>query len=117
MSTDPFLIDKVRDVVGLYLSPLTHTAVFSADEKPQIQALERAVPVLPTVPGTLERRSHDYRRHGHGTIDLLATLNTATGKWVKFWDEDAKPFKWTKKANQIISAIGRCHARISGPGH
>jgi hypothetical protein len=62
VSTDPFLIDKVRDVVGLYLSPPVNAAVFSVDEKPQIQALERTAPVLPMVPGTPERRSHDYHR-------------------------------------------------------
>ena len=77
ISTDPFLIDKVRDVVGLYLAPPANAAVFSVDEKPQIQALERTAPVLPMVPGTPERRSHDYERHG--TVDLLAALNTATG--------------------------------------
>src|SRR5712675_126354 len=78
LSTDPFLIDKVRDVVGLYLAPPANAAVFSVDEKPQIQALERTAPVLPMVTGTPERRSFDYVRHG--TIDLFAALNTATGK-------------------------------------
>src|SRR5271169_3322482 len=78
VSTDPFLIDKVRDVVGLYLAPPANAAVFSVDEKPQIKALERTAPVLPMVPGTPERRSHDYERHG--TVDLFAALNTATGK-------------------------------------
>src|SRR6266851_3717652 len=77
VSTDPFLIDKVRDVVALYLAPPANAAVFSVDEKPQIQALERTAPVLPMVPGTPERRSHDYERHG--TVDLLAALNIATG--------------------------------------
>src|SRR5215470_15493354 len=77
ISTDPLLIDKVRDVAGLYLAPPANAAVFSVDEKPQIQALERTAPVLPMVPGTPERRSHDYERHG--TVDLFAALNTATG--------------------------------------
>src|SRR6266568_9649086 len=77
VSTDPFLIDKVRDVVGLYLAPPANAAVFSVDEKPQIQALERTAPVLPMIPGVPERRSHDYERHG--TVDLFAALNTATG--------------------------------------
>jgi len=215
LSTDPFLIDKVRDVVGLYLAPPANAAVFSVDEKPQIQALERTAPVLPMVPGTPERRSHDYERHG--TVDLFAALNTATGavigktsaqhaaqdftafldeidrrvepdlavhlicdnlsvhkapavkrwllehprfqlhftptysswlnqverwfaelqrrrldrgvfcsideltcaleQWIKFWNENAKPFRWTKTADQIIDAIGRYCERISGPGH
>src|SRR5258705_1357996 len=78
ISPDPFLIDKIRDVVGLYLAPPANAAVFSVDENPQIQALERTAPVLPMVPGTPERRSHDYIRHG--TVDLFAALNTATGK-------------------------------------
>ncbi|MGH3236305.1 MAG: IS630 family transposase, partial [Streptosporangiaceae bacterium] len=206
VSTDPFLIDKVRDVAGLYLAPPANAAVFSVDEKPQIQAPERTAP---------ERRSHDYERHG--TVDLFAALNIATGKvigktsarhaavdfrdfldeidrqvesdlavhlicgnlsvhkapavkkwllehprfelhftpaysswlnqagrwfaelqrrrldrgvfcstgeltcaleeWIKFWNENARPFKWTKTADQIIDAIGRYCARISGPGH
>ena len=78
ISPDPLLIDKVRDVVGLYLAPPANAAVFAVDEKPQIQALERTAPVLPMLPGTPERRSFDYVRHG--TIDLFAALNTATGK-------------------------------------
>jgi transposase len=215
ISPDPFLIDKIRDVVGLYLAPPANAAVFSMDEKPQIQALERIAPVLPMVPGTPERRSRDYIRHG--TVDLFAALNIATGKvigktsaqhtaedfkeflseidqqvepglaihlicdnlsvhkapavktwllkhprfalhftptysswlnqverwfaelqrrrlergifcsideltcaleqWVKFWNANAKPFKWTRTADQIIDAIGRYCERISGPGH
>ena len=74
----PLLIDKIRDVIGLYLAPPARAAVFAVDEKPQIQALERTAPVLPMIPGTPERRSFDYTRHG--TIDLFAALNTATGK-------------------------------------
>src|SRR6266508_2832978 len=78
VSTDPFLLDKVRDVVGLYLAPPANAAVFSVVAKPQIQDLERTAPVLPMMPGVPERRSHDY--HRHGTIDLFAALNIATGK-------------------------------------
>src|SRR5215471_2601784 len=78
ISPDPLLIDKIRDVVGLYLAPPDGAAVFAVGEKPQIQALERTAPVLPMLPGVPERRSHDYVRHG--TIDLFAALNTATGK-------------------------------------
>ena len=215
ISPDPLLIDKVRDVVGLYLAPPANAAVFAVDEKPQIQALERTAPVLPMIPGTPERRSFDYVRHG--TIDLFAALNTATGKvigqlsaqhravdfrdfldqldrqtdpglaihvicdnlsahkapvvhkwllahprvqlhftptysswisqverwfaelqrrcldrgvfcsldelttaledWIKIWNASARPFKWTKTADQIIDRICRYCARISGPGH
>src|SRR6266566_1550713 len=78
ISPDPLLIDKIRDVVGLYLAPPANAAVFAVDEKPQIQALERTAPVLPMLPGTPERRSFDYVRHG--TIDLFAALNTAANR-------------------------------------
>src|ERR1017187_7027215 len=215
VSTDPCLIDKVRDVVGLYLAPPANAAVFSVDEKPQIQALERTAPVLPMLPGVPERRSFDYVRHG--TIDLFAALNIATGKvigklsaqhravdfrdfldqidrqtepglavhvicdnlsahkappvqrwllahprfvlhftptysswinqverwlaelqtrclergvfcsldelttaledWIKLWNETARPFTWTKTADQIIDRICRYCSRISRPAH
>ncbi|MGP3942581.1 IS630 family transposase [Streptomyces sp. 6N106] len=78
ISPDPLLIDKIRDVAGLYLAPLANAAVFAVEDKSQIQALEPTAPVLPMVPGTPERRSFDYVRHG--TVDLFAALNTATGK-------------------------------------
>ncbi len=78
ISPDPLLIDKIRDVIGLYLAPPANAVVFAVDEKPQIQALQRTAPVLPMIPGTPGRRSFDYVRHG--TIDLFAALNTATGK-------------------------------------
>ncbi|WP_329246077.1 IS630 family transposase [Streptomyces sp. NBC_01478] len=215
ISPDPLLIDKIRDVVGLYLAPPAHAVVFSMDEKPQIQALERTAPVLPMLPGVPERRSFDYVRHG--TIDLFAALNTATGKvisrlsahhravdfrdfltdidrqtepglavhvicdnlsahkapvvhkwllahprftlhftptysswinqverwfaelqrrcpergvfcslddlrtaldeWIKVWNEAARPFKWTKTADQIIDRICHYCDRVSGPAH
>ena len=213
--SDPLLIDKIRDVVGLYLAPPANAAVFAVDEKPQIQALERTAPVLPMIPGVPERRSFDYTRHG--TIDLFAALNTATGKvigklsaqhraidfrdfldeidrqtepglaihvicdnlsahkapavhkwllahprvqlhftptysswisqverwfaelqrrcldrgvfcsldeltaaledWITIWNASARPFKWTKTADQIIDRICRYCSRISEPGH
>jgi len=77
LSTDPLFIDKVRDVVGLYLNPPERALVLCVDEKSQIQALDRSQPVLPMRPGQIERRSHDYKRHG--TTSLFAALNTATG--------------------------------------
>jgi len=77
-STDPQLEAKVRDVVGLYLNPPDKAVVLCVDEKPQAQALERAVPVLPLRPGVPEKRSHDYARHG--TTTLFAALEVATGK-------------------------------------
>jgi len=215
ISPDPLLIDKIRDVVGLYLAPPANAAVFAVDEKPQIQALQRTAPVLPMIPGVPERRSFDYVRHG--TVDLFAALNTATGKvigklsaqhravdfrdfldeidrqvepgldvhvicdnlsahkapvvqkqllahprvqlhftptysswisqverwfaelqrrcldrgvfcsldelttaleeWIELWNATARPFKWTKTADQIIDRVCRYCSRISGPGH
>ena len=77
LSSDPLFIDKVRDVVGLYLHPPERAVVLCVDEKSQIQALDRTQPLLPLRPGQPERRSHDYRRHG--TTSLFAALNLATG--------------------------------------
>lgn len=78
ISPDPQLIEKIRDVVGLYMSPPTNAVVFSFDEKSQIQALERAQPILPMDIGQPERRTHNYIRNG--TLDLFAALNVATGE-------------------------------------
>jgi transposase len=77
LSTDPQFIDKVRDVVGLYLNPPEKALVLAVDEKSQIQALDRSAPVLPMMPGMPERRTHDYLRHGITT--LFAALDVATG--------------------------------------
>jgi transposase len=78
LSPDPLLIDKVRDIVGLYLNPPAHAAVICVDEKPQIQALDRSAPLLPLRPGQAERRTHDYKRHG--TTSLFAALEVKTGQ-------------------------------------
>src|ERR671931_2043208 len=77
-STDPELVGKVTDVVGLYLAPPENAIVLSVDEKSQIQALDRPAPILPLQPGLAERRSHDYLRHGTST--LFAALEITTGK-------------------------------------
>ena len=77
LSTDPLLVDKVRDIVGLYLDPPHHALVLCVDEKSQIQALSRTQPVLPMQAGQLERRTHDYKRHG--VTSLFAALDIATG--------------------------------------
>ena len=78
LSPDPQLVDKVRDVVGLYMHPPHNAVVFAVDEKSQIQALQRAQPILPMDVGRPERRTHNYLRHG--TLDLFAALNVATGQ-------------------------------------
>jgi transposase len=78
VSPDPDLIEKIRDLVGLYMSPPVAAAVFAVDEKPQIQALNRSAPTLPMLPTTPQRATHDYERNG--TLDLFAALEIATGK-------------------------------------
>jgi transposase len=86
LSTDPFFVEKVRDVVGLYLGPPERAIVLCVDEKSQVQALDRTQPLLPMKPGQAERHTHDYVRNG--TTSLFAALNVATGE-----------------------VIGRCHRR------
>ena len=78
LSTDPFFVEKVRDIVGLYLNPPDRAVVVCVDEKSQVQALDRTQPLLPMRPGMAERRTHDYLRHG--TTSLFAALEVATGK-------------------------------------
>lgn len=86
LSSDPLFIDKVRDIVGLYLDPPERALVLCVDEKSQIQALDRTRPLLPMRPGQVERRTHDYSRHG--TTSLFAALDAHTGE-----------------------VLGRCHRR------
>jgi transposase len=78
LSPDPLLIEKVRDIVGLYMNPPDHALVLCVDEKTQIQALDRTQPLLPLRPGQLERRTHDYKRHG--TTSLFAALELKTSQ-------------------------------------
>ena len=78
LSTDPYLVEKVRDIVGLYLNPPEHAIVLCVDEKSQVQALDRTQPILPLRPGLPEQRTNDYERHG--TTSLFAALDIATGK-------------------------------------
>lgn len=215
LSKDPLFVEKVFDVVGLYLDPPESAVVLCVDEKSQVQALARTSPVLPMMPGMPERGTHDYVRHG--VTSLFAAFNIADGtvisavhrrhraaefkkflaridaevpedldvhlvcdnygthktpavnawlakhprfhmhftptssswinqverwfayltddlirrgshtsvqaleadirSWVKAWNEDPKPFVWTKTAEQIIASLGRLVQRISGAGH
>ena len=78
LSTDPLFVPKVRDIVGLYLAPADQALVLCVDEKAQIQAPDRTQPLLPLRHGQVERRTHDYRRHG--TTSLFAALNVKTGE-------------------------------------
>ena len=77
LSNDPLFVEKVRDIVGLYMTPPDRALVLCVDEKSQIQALDRSQPMLPMRPGQVERRTHDYKRHG--TTSLFAALDIATG--------------------------------------
>src|SRR5262249_22620074 len=86
LSADPFFVEKVRDVVGLYLAPPERAIVLCVDEKSQVQALDRTQPAQPLLPFRAEKASHDYVRHG--TTSLFSALNVATGE-----------------------VIGRCHRR------
>jgi transposase len=78
LSSDPFFVEKVRDIVGLYLAPPERALVLCVDEKSQVQALDRTQPLLPMRPGQPERRSHDYKRHG--TTTLFAALDIVSGE-------------------------------------
>ena len=215
LSNDPLFVEKVQDVVGLYLDPPESAVVLSVDEKSQVQALSRSQPALPMMPGMPEKRTHDYARHG--TTSLFAALNVADGtvissthrrhratefkkflskidaevpddldvhvicdnygthkhpvvntwldghprftmhftptysswlnqverlfayvtadllqrsdhrsvqalekdlrEWVKAWNENPKPFVWTKTADQILGSLGRLLQRSTGAGH
>src|SRR6266566_6453713 len=215
LSADPLFVEKVYDVVGLYLNPPESAVVLCVDEKSQVQALARSRPVLPMMPGMPERRTHDYVRHG--VTSLFAAFNIADGTvisaihrrhravefrkflttidaqvpdhldvhlvcdnygthktpavkawlarhprfhvhftptssswvnqverwfgfitdqlirrgshtsvqaleadirgWVKNWNDDPRPFIWTKTAEQILDSLGRLLTRINGEGH
>lgn len=99
ISPDPLLIEKIRDIVGLYLSPPVNAACFAVDEKPQIQALNRTAPILPMLPTTPKRQSHDYVRNG--TIDLFAALNLASGEVITALRPDHTSKEFVKFLNKI----------------
>jgi len=94
VSTDPLFIEKIHDVVGLYLNPPEHAVVLCADEKSQIQALDRSSPVLPMMPGMPEKRTHDYVRYG--TTTLFAALDTATGLVISELHRQHRATEWKK---------------------
>ncbi|MCY3892358.1 MAG: IS630 family transposase [Acidimicrobiaceae bacterium] len=103
VSPDPQFVDKVRDVVGLYLNPPDAAAVLCVDEKTGIQALDRTAPILPLLPGTPQRRSHDYRRCG--TTDLFAALDTASGKIITSTTARHRSEEFRSFLNQIDKEI------------
>ena len=105
LSTDPDFVAKVRDVVGLYVSPPQHAVVLCVDEKSQIQALDRSQPMLPMRPGQPTRRSHDYIRHG--TTSLFAALDIATGKVIGKCYSRHRAIEFRKFLDEIEAAVPR----------
>lgn len=105
LSTDPFFVEKVRDIVGLYLNPPeeTRAVALCVDEKSQVQALDRSQPVLPMRPGQAERRTHDYYRHG--TTSLFAALDIATGKIIGRCQKQLSSLPQSNRSG-IPSALG-----------
>ena len=103
LSTDPDFVAKVRDVVGLYVSPPAHAVVLCVDEKSQIQALDRSQPMLPMRPGQPARRSHDYKRHG--TTSLFAALDIATGRVIGKCYARHRAVEFRKFLDEIETAV------------
>jgi transposase len=103
LSPDPQFIDKVRDIVGLYLNPPEAAVVLCVDEKAQIQALERSAPVLPLMPGAPQRRSHDYVRNG--TTNLYAALDVASGMVISEMTPRHRAEEFRRFLNQIDKSV------------
>jgi transposase len=103
LSEDPQFVDKVRDVVGLYMNPPVHAVVMCVDEKTSIQALDRTQPILPMRPGQIERRTHDYKRNG--VTDLFAALNLATGQVVHQTRPQHRAIEFRKFLDAIDASV------------
>jgi transposase len=101
LSPDPQFVDKVRDVVGLYLNPPDAAVVLCVDEKTQVQALDRTAPILPLLPGTPVRRTHDYKRNG--TTNLYAALDVASGNVIA----DLAPRHRAEEFRRFLNLIDR----------
>src|SRR3954471_15108576 len=103
LSPDPLFIDKVRDIVGLYLNPPDAAVVMCVDEKSQIQALDRSAPILPLMPGVPERHTHDYVRAG--TTNLYAALDVASGQVISEMTPRHRAEEFKRFLNQIDAAV------------
>jgi transposase len=101
LSPDPLFIDKVRDIVGLYLNPPDAAVVLCVDEKTQVQALDRSAPILPLLPGTPARQTHDYKRNG--TTNLYAALDVASGNVIA----DLAPRHRAEEFQRFLNLIER----------
>jgi transposase len=105
LSADPQFVEKVRDIVGLYLNPPNHAIVICLDEKSQVQALDRTRPLLPMRPGIPARQTHDYIRHG--TTSLFAALNVATGRIIGRCHRRHRHQELLKFLNQVDATLPR----------
>ena len=103
LSTDPQFVDKVRDIVGLYLNPPDAAVVLSVDEKTQVQALDRTAPVLPMLPGTPARQTYTYVRNG--TSDLYAALDVASGKVITQMTDQHRAIEFRAFLNLIDKSV------------
>jgi transposase len=103
LSTDPLFVEKVDDIVGLYLNPPEAAVVLSVDEKSQVQALARSQPAFPMMPGMCERRTHDYLRHG--TTSLFAAFNTADGSVISSTHRRHRTIEFKKFLNKIDTQV------------
>jgi transposase len=103
LSPDPLFIEKVRDIVGLYLNPPDAAVVLCVDEKTQVQALDRTAPILPLIPGTPERRTHDYKRNG--TTNLYAALDVASGNVIADLTPRHRAVEFQKFLNLIDKTV------------
>jgi len=103
LSKDPLFIEKVRDIVGLYLDPPERALVLCVDEKSQIQALDRSQPLLPMRPGQMERRTHDYTRHG--TTSLFAALDVKAGQVIGECHRRHRAMEFRKFLDTIEEAV------------
>lgn len=103
LSSDPAFVEKVHDIVGLYLAPPDRTLVLCVDEKPQIQAARGTAPTLPLRPGQAERRTHDYRRHG--TLDLFAALDVKAGTVIGACERRHRSVEFRAFLDQVEAAV------------
>jgi transposase len=103
LSSDPAFVEKVRDVVGLYLAPPDRALVLCVDEKPQIQAVQGTAPAIPLRPGRAERVTHDYRRHG--TLDLFAALDVKAGTVIGCCEPRHRSVEFRKFLEQVESSV------------
>lgn len=103
LSKDPLFVEKVRDIVGLYMDPPESAVVLCVDEKSQIQALDRTQPMLPMRPGQVERRTHDYTRYG--TTSLFAALEVATGRVIGSLHRRHRSVEFRRSLDRIETAV------------